>query len=288
LFGYSVAVDGDMAVVGAIGDDDGGVYSGSAYVFARAGGVWTEQAKLLPADGADEDDFGSSVALDGDTAVIGAFLDDDNGEDSGSAYVFTQTGGVWTEQAKLLPADGDAEDYFGSVALDGDTAVIGAYLDDDDDPRSGSAYVFTRAGGVWTEQAKLLPADGGFSDYFGFSVAVAGDVAVIGAGRHDDNGQDSGSAYVFTRAGGVWAETMKLSSADGDVEDNFGRRVALDGDAAVIGAMWDDDNGENSGSAYVFRLYDDDVPATGVVGVMVLLLVVAGTGVYFVRRRATT
>jgi hypothetical protein len=160
--------------------------------------VWTEVAKLLAADGMATDQFGVSVALDGDTAIIGAFTDDDNNTGPGSAYVFTRTGSVWTEQAKLLPSDGSPIDNFGlSVALEGDTAVIGARLDDDNGFNSGSAYVFTRAGGVWTERTKLLPADGtGFED-FGISVALDGDRAIGGAFFDDDNGESSGSAYVF-------------------------------------------------------------------------------------------
>ena len=143
MFGHDVAPDGDTALIGAVHDDYNGMFSGSAYVFTRTGGVWSEQAKLLPADGAVGDSFGNSVALDGDTVVIGALYDNANGPQSGSAYVFTRTDGVWSEQAKLLPADGAEGDNFGGdVALDGDTAVIGAHGDDDNGDYSGAAYVF--------------------------------------------------------------------------------------------------------------------------------------------------
>ena len=128
-------------------------------MFTRSGGVWTEQQKLTTSDAAAEDWFGSSVAVEGNTAVIGAERDDDNGINSGSVYVFTRSTGVWTEQQKLIASDGAAEDQFGvSVAVDGDTAVIGAHLDGDNGVESGSAYVFIRNAGVWTEQQKLLPA----------------------------------------------------------------------------------------------------------------------------------
>ena len=148
-----------------------------------------QEAKLLAADGEAFDVFGLPVALDGDTVVIGAYGDDDNGSNSGSAYVFTRTGGVWTEHAKLRASDGAMLDVFGaSVALDGDTAVIGAREDDDNGLQSGSAYVFTRSGGVWTEQAKLLAADGAAGDIFGEDVALNGDTAVISATQDDDNG----------------------------------------------------------------------------------------------------
>jgi hypothetical protein len=285
-FGSSVALDGRTAIIGAYGDNDNGGYSGAAYVFTGSGGVWTERAKLLAADGAGYDQFGIDVALEGDTAVIGAWGDDDNGAASGSVYVFTGTGAAWTQRAKLLASDGDGGDNFGgSVALDGDTALIGAHEDDDNGWDSGSAYVFTRTAGVWTEQAKLLPSDGAAEDLFGVSVALDGDTALIGA--HEDHHFDPGSAYVFTRTAGVWTEQAKLLPSDGVNSDRFGIAVALDGDTALVGADYDDDNGTNSGSAYVFRLYDDDVPATNAIGLVLLLMVVLGSGVYFMRWRAS-
>ena len=128
------------------------------------------------------DNFGDSVAIAGDTIVVGAPGDDDNGSDSGSAYVFTRTGTTWTEQAKLTASDGAADDYFGSsVAIAGDTIVVGASGDDDEWQCSGSAYVFTRTGTTWTEQAKLTASDGAANDHFGGSVAIAGDTIVVGS-----------------------------------------------------------------------------------------------------------
>ena len=157
--------------------------------------------KLLAGDGAADDQFGNSVSVSGDMAVIGAYGDDDKGYWSGSAYVFVRAAdGTWSQQAKLTAADGEAGDYFGgSVSVSGDTAVIGAYDDDDKGDYSGSAYIFVRAaGGTWSQQAKLTAADGAAYDYFGGSVAVDGDTAVIGAIGDNDNGDFfSGSAYVF-------------------------------------------------------------------------------------------
>ena len=248
-FGQSVAVDGDTAVIGAHGDDDNGEGSGSAYVFTRSGGTWSEYQKLTASDGDVYDHFGGSVAMDGNTDIISAHGDDDNGEGSGSAYVFTRSGGTWSEQAKLLASDGYTGDWFGSsVAVDGNTAIVGAPNDDDDGSQSGSAYIFTRSGTTWSEQAKLLASDGAGGDFFGRSVVVDGDTAVIGA---QEDGQ-SGSAYVFTRLGGTWSEQAKLLASDGDTRDWFGSSVAVDGDTAIVGAHGDDDNGEDSGSAYVF------------------------------------
>ena len=250
VFGRSVAVDGDTIVVGARGDDNS---SGSAYVFTRPAGTWTEQQKLTAGGGASGDQFGSSVDVAGDTVVVGAYLDDDKGTDSGSAYVFTRTACVWTQQQKLTASDGASGDRFGwSVAVDGDTVVIGAYLNDDIPDDSGSAYVFTRSSEVWTEQQKLAASDGASGDQFGSSVDIAGDTVVVGAWLDDDKGSGSGSAYVFTRSATAWTEQQKLTASDGASADQFGWSVDVDGDTVVIGAPLDDDNGNNSGSAYVF------------------------------------
>jgi hypothetical protein len=252
-FGFAVSLDGNTALIGAIGDDDNGVDSGSAYVFTRTGNNWTQQAKLIASDGAAGDIFGNNVFLVGDSAIIAAGMDDDNGNDSGSAYVFTRTGSTWTQQAKLLASDGAAGDWFGcAVSLAGDTALIGAPWHDDNRVDSGSAYVFTRTGNNWTQQAKLLASDGAAGDVFGYFVFLDVDTALIGAPGYDDNGYSSGSAYVFTRTGSNWIQQAKLLASDDAAGDSFGTSVALNGDTALIGAPFDDDNGYQSGSAYVF------------------------------------
>jgi phage baseplate assembly protein gpV len=236
------------------------------------GGVeYLQRAKLTAGDGAEDDEFGYSVSIDGDTMVIGAYMDDDKGSASGSAYVFTRvTAGDlasgWTQVEPKLTAgtDGAADDRFGtSVSIDGDTVVIGARYDDDPvkGSNSGSAYVFTRvtAGDLasgWTQVEPKLTAgtDGAADDRFGTSVSIDGDTVVIGARYDDDKGSNSGSAYVFTRdmpsdlASG-WTQVAKLTAGDGAAGDYFGSRVSIDGDTIVIGAFQDDDN---SGSAYVF------------------------------------
>jgi len=250
--GRSISISGDTAIVGANGDDDNGISSGSAYVFVRdTAGDWTEQQKLLASDGAASDVFGESVSISGDTAIVGARGDDDNGSNSGSAYVFVRdTAGVWTEQQKLLASDGAAGDYFGrSVSISGDTVIVGAYWDDDNGTSSGSAYVFVRdTAGDWTEQQKLLASDGAASDYFGTSVSISGDIAIVGANGDDDNSSNSGSVYVFVRdTAGVWTE-QKLLASDGAASDGFGGSVSISGDTAIVGASGDDYNG----SAYVF------------------------------------
>ena len=211
---------------------------------------WTQIQNLIASDGSAWDQFGYSVSLDGDTALIGARSDDDNGVDSGSAYVFIRNDNIWTQQAKLLASDGETGDDFGwTVDLSGDTALIGAYGSDDMGSSSGSAYIFTRTGTSWTQQAKLLASDGAERDHFGISVSLSVDTAIIGAPLHDDNGNDSGSAYVFIRTGTTWTQQAKLLAADGVVDDYFGTSVSIDGDNALIGATGDDGY---KGSVYFF------------------------------------
>jgi len=248
-FGQSVSLDGDTALIGAENYNSG---IGSAYVFTRTGTTWTQQAQLNTSNGA-IGYFGYSVSLSGNTTLIGAPNDNDNGNISGSAYVFTRTNTTWSQQAKLLASDGATNDGFGvSVSLSDNTALIGAYFDHDNGAWAGSAYVFTRDGITWAQQAELFASDGAFNDRFGFSVSLAGGTALIGACYDDDNGVDSGSAYVFTRTGTTWTQQQKLLASDGATRDTFGYSVSLDGDTALIGAYYDYDNGEGSGSAYVF------------------------------------
>jgi hypothetical protein len=163
------------------------------------------------------------------------------------------------ELQKLTASDGAAGDYFGwsvSLSSDGTTALIGAPHDDDRGTESGSAYVFTRSGSTWTEQAKLTASDGALDDYFGVSVSLSGNgsVALISGHENDDLGSASGSAYVFTRNGTEWTQQAKLLASDGVADDRFGVYVSLSGDGsnALIGAYRDDDLGENGGSAYIF------------------------------------
>ena len=201
-FGYSVALAGDTALVGAYADDVGATDDqGSAYVFTRSGTSWSQQAQLTAGDGAAGDCFGYSVALAGDTALVGAYVNDVGAAvDQGSAYVFTRSGATWSQQAQLTAGDGAAGDYFGySVALAGDTALVGAYLNDvGANADQGSAYVFTRSGATWSQQAQLTAGDGAAADDFGHSVALAGDTALVGAVADDVGAAaDQGSAYVF-------------------------------------------------------------------------------------------
>ncbi len=252
-FANAVAIDANTAIIGSFNDDDNGSNSGSAYVMLQNGNTWTQQAKLTPNDGAPSDLFGISVSISGNTAVVGSFFDDDNGSNSGSAYVFTRAAGVWTQQAKLLAADGTADDQFGnSVAIDGDTIVVASPTDSVVGANSGSAYVFTRTAGVWTQQAKLTPPDGLAGALFGSSIAVSADTVVVGSSQDNDNGNLSGSAYIFTRNAGNWSFQTKLLPSDGLSGRLFGYAVAIDGDTVLAGSIKDQPSGLNSGSAYIF------------------------------------
>ncbi|MBI5762535.1 MAG: thrombospondin type 3 repeat-containing protein [Planctomycetes bacterium] len=264
LFGAAVALSGDTALVGATFEDNaGGSEAGSAYVFVRTGTVWTQQTKLIASDAAASDLFGSSVALSGDTAVVGATADDNaGGANAGSAYVFVRSGTTWTEQTKLTASDAATSDQFGvSVSISGDTALVGANGDDHPgEADAGSAYVFTRSGVTWTQQARLIASDAAAADNFGFSVALSGDTALIGAWQDDNvGGADAGAAFVFIRSGVVWTQHSKLIASDAAAGDIFGVSVALSGDTAVVGARADDNtSGSDAGSAYAFALACDD------------------------------
>jgi len=241
--GISVSVSGNYAILGAHYDDDNGSNSGSAYIFNVTTGA--QLFKLTPSDGASSDYFGDSVGIDGNYAVVGTKSDDDNGSESGSAYVFNVTTGA--QLFKLTPSDGASYSWFGkSVSVSGNYAVIGAGYGSS----IGSAYVFNVTTGA--QLFKLTPSDGASSDGFGISVSVSGNYAVIGSPGDDDNGSNSGSAYVFNVTTG--AQLFKLTPSDGESGDWFGNSVSVDGNYAVVGVYNSDDNGSNSGSAYVFNI----------------------------------
>ena len=251
-FGHAVAVSNDTALVAAHLDDG----QGSVYVYTLGPMGWSLQQKLTNPAGAADDAFGYAVALAGDTAVVGVWLDDDTYPNQGSAYVFSRSGTTWTHQAQLTASDAAAGDGFGfAVAIEGDTAVLTAPFDDlDPDHGQGSAYVFTRSGTAWTQQAKLTAADAEEADRFGEDVALEGDTVLVGA-VYDDVGANGtqGSAYVFVGSGASWTQQAQLTASDGAAGDHFGGSVALVGDTAVVGAPTDDiDANENQGSAYVF------------------------------------
>jgi len=254
-FGISVAIDGDIIVAGAWGDDDGGSQSGSVYVFEKSwlGSTYGQVAKLTASDASTSDVFGLSVAIDSGTIVVGA-----RGHgyyDYGAAYVFRTTDG-WTTHTefKLTAADAGQDDHFGcSVAIDGNTVVVGAY-DDVNNAASqwSSAHVFRTddGGATYVEVARLTPE--AEYDGFGVSVAISGETVVVGAYRKEAH---RGAAYVYRPSddGATYSQVAKLVPADAANIDKVGWSVAIDGGTVVVGAPEDDDGGSESGSAYVFE-----------------------------------
>ena len=311
-FGYAVAVSGDTMAVGAYrersaatgvdGDqsDNTLVNAGAVYVFTRSGTTWTQQAYVKASNPGVGDHFGSAVALSGDTLVVGANGEssnatgvggneaDDTAVGAGAVYVFTRTGGAWSQQAYLKASNTGAGDLFGrAVAVSGDTVVVGAYQEDSNATgiggdqsdnsaaEAGAAYVFTRAGGAWTQQAYLKASNAGMGDFFGESVSISGDTIVVGArsedgsavgvnGTQDDLENASGAAYVFVRSGSTWSEQAYVKASNTDALDSFGRSVAISGDTIVVGAYREGSNAtgvngddtdnslNNAGAAYVF------------------------------------
>jgi hypothetical protein len=263
-FGCSVALSGDTALVGAWSDSSVAnptSAEGSAYVFVRAGTTWTERPKLTASDAAPNDGFGSSVSVSGNTVLVGAGYATVGGlTHKGAAYVFTRSGITWTEQTKLTASDGGTSDRFGaSVALDGSTALVGAANATGRYTETGAAYVFVGAGSTWTPQQKLTAGDGFTYDYFGCSVALSGDTALVGAEDVNIGAIDlQGAAYLFTRSGTTWTHEPRLVAIDGAMNDHFGHSVAVSGDIAVAGAPY---AGTEQGKAYAF-MFDRTPPVT--------------------------
>ena len=283
FFGYAVALsaDGATVLVGAQQNSDpNGFEAGSAYVFSQTDG-WSQEVKLVPDDGSTNDRFGVGVALsaDGNTALVGAPGDMDNGRLAGSTYAFERSSAGWRQAAKFVTDDRDDDedaDRFGSaVALDasGRTALVGARGDDPGGGfATGSAYVFGRSEGGWNQRAKLVSTTGDKKDYFGAAVALSRDgrTAVIGAPNDEDpNGNLSGSAHLFSASSGSWSRTGKLAPATSGESDNLGSAVALsaDGSTTLVGAPDADGTGSWAGAAYVFGRPGSNVVSGTVVDV---------------------
>ncbi len=313
-FGTSVAVSGDLVAVGAPLEDSNATgvdgsqadnssgQAGAAYVFARSGSGWIQQAYLKASNTDPADNFGCAVAAWGDTVVVGACGEDSSGDggesdnsagDAGAVYVFTRSGSSWTQQAYLKASNAESGDYFGySVAIFENTIVAGALYEDSsavgingDEANngaadSGAAYVFTRSGSSWTQQAYLKASNTEANDWFGYSVAVGNndtlnDILVgapwedsdangVGGDQSDNTAWDSGAAYYFTDSGSGWSQKAYLKAPNSDSNDLFGISVGLRVETAVVGAPSEDsaasgvngdpnDNSlESSGAAYMF------------------------------------
>ncbi|MFK7844495.1 MAG: FG-GAP repeat protein [Rhodothermales bacterium] len=253
-FGFSVAVDGDFAIIGALGDDEKGINAGAAYIFFRDGAAWSLQSKLTANDGTANDAFGFSVAISGDLALVGARGADEQGNSSGAAYLFVRSNTGWVQLNKLMPINGTGGDFFGtSVALNQNYAVIGALLANGFDDNSGAAYVFENRGAIWLEAGTLIADDGRSLDQFGVSVALSGDLIVVGARSNDDKALEAGAAYVFRKQDDGFAQVDKLLAIDGVGNDAFGQSVSLGDSYIVVGAPGDDDAGSSAGAAYLYE-----------------------------------
>jgi hypothetical protein len=309
-FGSSVAVSGDTLIIGApledsaslSEDNNSALNAGAVYVFTRSGETWGQQAylKANPLDDDAEnlhvissnigDRFGSSVALSGDTLIVGApdenssviGAETDRSEPrSGAVYVFTRSDNLWTRQAFLKASNSDSQDKFGTyVAISGDTLAVGAPGEassaqgtesDNTNYHAGAVYIFTQNEAQWNQQARLKASNANMFDTFGSSLAITGDTLVVGApnegsaansGEADDSADEAGAAYLFTRSDGIWSQQTFLKASNAESEDHFGNAVALSDQTLVVTAPDEDssaDGGEadnstlSSGAAYIWE-----------------------------------
>lgn len=284
-FGYSVAISGDTLVAGSVFEDNGGFAAGAAYVFVRNGGQWSQQAYLKADNAQAGDGFGGAVAISGDTIVVGAAFEDGPGINTGAAYVFTRSNGIWTQKTMLKASNPGTNDRFGyAVAISGSYIVVGAPYEDSNGSSqdnnsatdAGAAYVFELvsvigAGQVWQQRAWLKADNVDSLDGFGTSVAISGRTLVVGAPGEDGDGSsngngrnESGAAYVFVRGSspllGAWTQSGYLKAGNPGLLDNFGTAVAVAGDVIAVGVPYEDRDGNggnnnafaDSGAVHVF------------------------------------
>jgi hypothetical protein len=283
-YGWSVAIHNNYAVVGAPyeDEDDAGINTktdaGSAYILENVAGVWTQIQKIVASDRQPSDMFGSSVSISGDYIFVGAFTEDEDAAGAntlsaaGSAYVFHFNGTKWVQTQKLVAPDRDTDDSFGfSVSVSSNFAIISARNEDYDisnaNPlaNAGAAYIFSNVGGNWIFLQKVVAPDRAAMDYFGYSVAMDGNYAVVGAGNSglDLTGAnpltDAGAAYVYRNNAGTWIYVQKIVAADRAGGANFGLSVAISSDLLIVGAISEnrDATGSNlmisAGAAYIFN-----------------------------------
>jgi len=253
-FGAAVAIQGNVAVVGAPGDSPLGFGTGAAYVFVKTSSGWQQQQKLTASDSASHKFFGASVAIDGDRIVVGAYGDQNADIFSGAAYVFLRSGSTWVEEQKLTGSENSFIDNFGiSVAIEGDTIVCGAFGNSDPGQSEvGSAYVFRRTGTGWIEQQELTASDAASGARFALSVGLSNGTIVAGADGNSELGHFSGAIYIFTFDGSHWTEQQKLHAQDASESASFGYHVAISGDTIVAGAPQDSVGTLMMGAAYIF------------------------------------
>ena len=248
-FGQGVAISGNTAIVGSPSATVGGNRKGAAYIYIQSGGIWTLQQRITASDGVTGGGFGQSVAISGDTAVVG--LGSVDGQFiTGAVYVFIRTGTVWTQQQKLTASDTTENQFSSSVAISNNTMVVGAPKADIMQIQGafrGAAYIYTRSGGIWTEQQKIFASDHAPSRKFGNAVAISGSTVVVGETPNTANSSRLAAAYFFILNGGTWTQEQEITASDGTIGDGFSWSVAINGDTAIIGALPEN----NLGSAYV-------------------------------------
>ncbi|MBP7705984.1 MAG: FG-GAP repeat protein [Candidatus Aminicenantes bacterium] len=280
-FGIAVALGAEFAIVGSPGDDDEGSNAGAAYIFARTeGGTdgWGEVVRLVAADAAAGDLFGISVDISGDTAAVGAASEDGAGADRGAVYIFYRNQGgtdAWGQVARLRASGAaDGDDFGISVALDGDTLIVGAEGYAGATDQEGAAYIFRRDQGganAWGQVVRLLSDEPGDTDQYGYSVDIGGDIALVGAPGEDTVGGNRGAVRVYARdLGGADAWGLVKKIAPSDPQDNswFGTSVAVRGTRAVVSAPWHDGAGTDRGAVYVFGRDEGGADAWGQVAVL--------------------
>lgn len=248
-FGTAAAISGGRVIVGAQGTSDPKSARGAAYIMGYQPSTgWMQEAKLAPSNPDDQDFFGSAVAIDGDTALVGNEVARDF---QGVVYTYARQNGVWNQASVLTATGGAPDDRFGvSTALQGDTAAFGAQGKSAD---QGAVYVFNRVAGAWQQAQVLSASDGAPGDGFGYDVDIDGDLMVVGAYYSSQHGTHSGSAYVYRRVAGTWTEEAKLQASDAQAYADFGWAVAVSGQRIIIGAPYDDNQSTNgAGAAYVY------------------------------------
>lgn len=267
-FGSSLAISGDYAIVGAINADDTIDWNGrpgAAYIYMRSGNDWIQQQKILPGDGGSGGEFGVSVAIDGDYAIVGAHYEAvDTGlgnwvSNAGAAYIFVRNGSTWLLQQRIVASDGEYYDRFGeSVAISGDHAIVGSPYDGGvfGSAGAGSAYVFVRNGDTWTQQQKIMGSNTDEYDKFGTSVAMSGDYALVGCPGYNSNGQ-RGAVFSFKRNNlDTWTQQQRIQVIPATYWNAFGTSVAMSGDQLIVGAPNDEDGISSEdyyiGAAYLF------------------------------------
>lgn len=254
LFGYSVGISGETAIVGAYGENHRGTYSGSAYIFTFNGTSWLQTAELIASDGAAYDYLGMDVAISGNDAIVGAYQNDGQAVDAGAAYIFHYNGTSWIQQQKLTASDAAIGDFFGwSVRVSGDNLIVGAVTDENNGYFAGSAYIYHNNGSNWVQQQKLIPSAVNGDEGFGNAVAISGNSAIVGF--YGDR-ISSGSASIYNFDGVNWVEQQTITAANPTLY--FGFAVGISGDSTIVGAPGADINGAWSGSAFIVSLTSPD------------------------------